>query len=158
MKKIIALVFVLISTQAFAATTPNSFVTPQAPNRGGVRFVQGIDAPLTFKTLYTAGANGSRCYAVLSTNNDSATHPLVLAIFNSGNPFILAQVTTAALAGQTAGVPPTNLIAAFAGALPVDQNGNSFIQLISGDTLQLEYATSLTASTNITGIAFCSDF
>jgi hypothetical protein len=160
MMKKIALILALLLTpiSAFAATTPNSFVTPQTPNRGIVRFLQGTDAPFTFKVLYTAGANGSRCYAMMSSNNDSVTHPLVVAVFNGGVIYNSIQLTSVAVAGNSAGVPPQNLMAAFSGALPVDQNGNPFIQLISGDTLQMEYGTALTTSDYINAIAFCSDY
>jgi hypothetical protein len=143
---------------ASAATTPNSFITPQTPNRGGVRFNQGTDGPLTYKTLYTAGANGSRCYTVLASNNDSVTHALVLTVYNAGTQYLNIEITTSATAGNVSGTPPNNLIGAFSGGLPVDQNGNPFIQLISGDTLQMEYGTALTSATFIAGYAYCVDY
>ena len=88
MKKLLALAFALLLSPAFAATTPNSFVTPQTPNRGIVRFLQGTDAPLAWKTIYTAGANGSRCYAAWSANSDTTSvHALVMAIWNGGIPY-----------------------------------------------------------------------
>ena len=71
-------------TQANAATTPNSFVSPQTPNRGIVQFLQGTDNAGTYKTLYTAGANGSRCYGMLMNSNDtSTTHLVTVQIVNS---------------------------------------------------------------------------
>ena len=54
-----------------------SVITPQVVNRAIVQFLQGTDVAGTYKTLYTAGANGSRCVALQSTNTDgSATQVL----------------------------------------------------------------------------------
>jgi hypothetical protein len=49
-----------------AAVTANSVITPHVVNRAIVQFLQGTDVAGTYKTLYTAGANGSRCVALLS--------------------------------------------------------------------------------------------
>lgn len=50
----------LLMAPAHAATTPNSIITVQTPNRGIVQFLQGTDTAGTYKTIYTAGANGSK--------------------------------------------------------------------------------------------------
>ena len=65
MKRIIfALCTVLLASPAFAAVTANSVVTAQTPNRGVVQFLQGTDSAGTYKTLYTAGTNGSICFGL----------------------------------------------------------------------------------------------
>ena len=74
----------LAAGAAEAATTPNSVVTPQIPNRGVVQFLQGTDNVGTYKTLYTGGTNGSRCYGMLMNNNDtSTTHLITVQIVNA---------------------------------------------------------------------------
>src|ERR1700727_2044141 len=71
-RKLLVIAILICAAQfAHAATTPNSVVTAQTPNRGVVQFLQGTDSAGTYKTLYTAGANGSKCNAMWSTNNDA---------------------------------------------------------------------------------------
>ena len=162
MKKfwIALLAFALAAGTAFAAATPNSFVTPQVPSRGIVQFLQGTDSAGTYKTLYTAGSNGSRCYAIWSTNNDgSATHLLTIQIVNGGVKFGGTAITTVSSAGFATGVPGQDLMGSGAWVgLPRDQYGNPYIQLVSGDTLQATFATNLTSSDLINIVASCSDF
>ena len=146
--------------QANAATTPNSVVSPQTPNRGIVQFLQGTDAPLTFKTIYTAGANGSRCYGMTSNNSDgSVGHSLITTVTNGGINYGGAAITTTTNAGLVAANPPQAMLTpAVWPGLAVDTYGNPYIQLISGDTLRAEYATALTAAAAINIIVTCNDF
>ena len=145
---------------ADAAVTPNSYVTPQTPNNGKVQFLQGTDSAGTYKTLYTGGSNGSRCYAIWMTTNDgTATHLVTVQVVNSAVKYGGTAFTTVLGAGFTTGVPPQNIMtAANWPGLPVDQYGNPYVQLVSGDTIQATFATSLTASTVINMQASCSDF
>jgi hypothetical protein len=156
---------------AEAAVTPNNIVTPQVVNRGIVQFLQGTDVAGTYKTLYTAGANGSRCVAIMTTNNDgSATHLLTLQVVNSAVKYGGAAVTTISSAGFANGapaqlitkVPSLNPVVASSGLplwpLPEDSDGNGYLQMISGDTLQVTFATNLTAATLINVYASCVDF
>jgi hypothetical protein len=146
-------------TVASAATTPNSFVSPQTPNRGILQFTSSSSAG-TYATLYTAGANGSRCYAAWINNNDpSATHLVTLQVVNSTTKYGGTALTTVESAGFTSGNPPQNLLtSAVWPGLPVDAYGNPYIQLISGDTLQATFATSITSSDVVNLFAVCSDF
>ena len=160
MKRIIALFLCLLSYSAFALTTPNSFISPQTPTRGIVRFAQGVDTAGTYKTIYTAGANGSRCYAIWGSNNDgSTTHDITIGLFNGGVEYATSLTTTVKSAGTSTGVPNQSFLAGFVG-LPVDQYGNNYIQMIYGDTLQVTFATTIGggSSTYISLIASCSDF
>lgn len=145
---------------AEAAVTANSFVTPQTPNNGKVQFLQGTDSAGTYKTLYTAGSNGSRCYGLWSTNNDgSATHLITLQIVNNSVKYGGIALTSVESAGFANGAPAQNLLSSSVWpGLPIDQYGNPYIQLVSGDTLQATFATSLTTSDVINIVASCSDF
>jgi len=145
---------------AHAAVTANSFVTPQTPNRGIMQFLQGTDVAGTYKIIYTAGANGSRCYGLITTNNDpSATHLLTIQINNGVIKYGGAALTTVSSAGFANGTPAQNLLSSSVWpGLPLDQYGNPYIQLINGDTLQATYATALTSGDVINIVASCSDF
>lgn len=162
MRKILLGLFGLILSvsAANATVTANSYVTPQTPTNGKVQFLQGTDSAGTYKTLYTAGANGSRCYAMWSTNNDaSATHLITVQIVNSTVKYGGTAVTSVESAGFANGTPAQNLLVpTIWPGLPMDQNGNPYIQLVSGDTIQATFATSLTSSDLINIVAACSDF
>lgn len=135
-------------------TTPNSIITPQTPNRGLVRFLMGTDSPGTYKTLYTAGANGSRCYGIWSSSTDAVAHPVQLGIFNSGVEYFGVGFTSASYAAQ---ITTINVMTGWVG-LPVDQYGNPYIQMVSGDTLQATFSTAGTATASVYLYASCSDF
>lgn len=162
MKRLISgiLAVALLSIPASAAVTPNSVVTAQTPNRGIVQFLQGTDTAGTYKTLYTAGSNGSKCSAVWENNNDaSATHLITLEIVNSSVKYGGAAMTTAVSDGYANGVPAKNMMASTIWpGLPLDSDGNPFFFLNSGDTLQATFATALTTSDKINLVAVCSDF
>ena len=145
---------------ADATTTPNSFVTPQVPNRGIVQFLQGTDTAGTYKTLYTAGANGSRCYGMWETNNDaSATHLVTVQIVNGGIKYGGMAITSASSDGYANGKPAVNLMSSTNWpGLPQDQYGNPYIQLVSGDTVQATFATALTSSDVLNIVTVCADF
>lgn len=160
MRKLALASLLLCSTSlaSLAATTPNTFVAPQTPTRGIVQFLQGTDTPGTYKTLYTANANGSRCYGMWMTSNDPASHLVTVQIVNGGIRYGgLAASTGTTLPGFADGVAAINLLPKWPG-LPLDQNGNPYIQLVSGDTIQATFATALTASDVVNVAASCSDF
>lgn len=159
-KTALALALALLCGTAEAATTPNSVVTAQTPNRGVVQFLQGTDTAGTYKTLYTAGANGSKCFGMWSTNNDAAaTHLITVQIVNTSVKYGGVALTSVESAGFVSGVPAQSLMtAAVWPGLPVDSDGNAYLMLASGDTLQATYATNLTSSDLINISLTCSDF
>ena len=142
------------------ATTPNTFVNPITPNRGVVQFLQGTDSAGTYKTVYTAGSNGSKCTGIWETNNDaSATHLITLQIVNTSVKYGGVAITSIENAGFANATAAQNLMAPGVWpGLPRDSDGNPFIMLISGDTLQATFATSLTSSDLINIVATCVDF
>jgi len=145
---------------AQAAVTPNSVVTLQTPTRGLVQFLQGTDTAGTYKTLYTAGTNGSRCTGMyLTTDDGTATHLVTIQVVNGGVRYGGVALTTALSAGfanGTAALAP--MAPTLWPGLPLDSDGNPYLQLVSGDTLQATYATALTAGTRISLVAICGDY
>jgi len=145
---------------AFAAPTGNNVITAQTPNRGIVQFLQGTDSAGTYKTLYTAGANGSKCFGMITNNNDaSATHLVTVQIVNATVKYggvALTSVESAGYANATA--PQAMMTAALWPGLPVDSDGNPYLMLASGDTLQATFATNLTSTDLLNIVVTCSDF
>ena len=150
----------ILSGNAIAATTPNSAVRAQTPTEGRVQFLQGTDSAGTYKTLYTASANGTRCNGIWITNNDpSATHLVTCQIVNTAVKYGGAAITTVVSAGFTNANPAQNLISPVVWTgLPNDSANNPYVQMVSGDTLQCTFATALTASDLINIVADCADF
>lgn len=161
MKKILlSAVLALICSGALAAVTANSVVTAQTPNRGVVQFLQGTDSAGTYKTLYTAGSNGSKCQGLVMNNNDaSATHLVTVQIVNTSVKYGGVALTSVSSAGYASGTPPQAMMTAtiWPGLL-VDSDGNPYINLISGDTLQATFATALTSADVLNIYVVCFDF
>lgn len=160
MKHIFVLLLALFGTPVWAAGIPNSFITPQTPNLGLVRFVQGTDAAGTFKTAYTAGANGSKCFSSLLVHNDqTVTHQILIQVTRSAVPFIVATYTTVIGLAANINGPSVNLMAtANWSGLPGDNNGNGFFELNSGDILQMTFVTALSAADIINIAVQCGDY
>lgn len=160
MKKLFALLFLLFAFPAFAATTPNSIVTPQTPNRGVVQFLQGTDTAGVYKTLYTAGTNGSKIVGLSTNNNDgSATHLITCQIVNTAIKYGGVSLTSVESAGFASGTNGQNLLSStlWPGGY-TDANGNYALILISGDTLQCTFATALTSTDLINILVTAMDF
>lgn len=145
---------------ADAAVTANSNITPQTPNRGIVQFLQGTDAANTDKTLYTAGANGSICKGMTATTNDGSTaHLITVQLKNGSVDYGGTAVNVPVSSGFASGAPPVNMMSSTNWpGLPLDSDNNPFIYLISGDTLQAQYASTLTSAKVANVIVVCSDF
>lgn len=124
--------------------TANSFVSGQTPNRGAVTFIGTTDAAGTLKNLYVAGPNGSDVYGVVAVNNGATIHNATLVINNSGGT-VLAQLNTVSVpasAGNNGTATPAALMTPNVWpGLAVDENGNPYLRVNSGDTLGAKYAT-----------------
>jgi hypothetical protein len=156
----LAALLALLGPVADAAVTANSIVTAQTPNRGIVQFLQGTDTAGTYKTLYTSGSNGSRCYGMVMNNNDgSATHLVTVQVVNTAVKYGGVALTTVSNAGFANATPPQSLMAPSVWpGLPMDSNGNPYLALASGDTIQATFATALTSTDLINIQVTCVDF
>lgn len=157
----VIMLFGLSICQSMAAVTPNSVVTTQTPNRGLVQFTT---TPGTYKTLYTAGANGSKCWGMFMTNSDpTTTHLVTIQVFNGGTAYGGTAVTTVLSAGFATGVAPQAITGVGPTGvnnwpgLPLDSDGNPYIALISGDTIQATYASAFTSGV-INLYVTCADY
>jgi hypothetical protein len=131
-------------------------ITPQ-------NFVQGTDAAGTYKTIYTAGANGSKVTGIIvATDDGSATHVLTLVLTRSATDYYIGAYTlpiSSGTSGAAANVDmlnggPSSLIV----GLPRDNDGQKYLFLKSGDTLRMTFATALTAGKRIDVNCIGADF
>lgn len=139
------------------ATTPNSVVTVQTPKNGHVQIAPG-DAQAQ-KTVYTAGANGSKITGLLLQSSDTAARDVQVSITTSGTSFPIGTVTVPIGAGNAGTVPSVNgLNNTQLPGVPTDSDGDPYIFLQSGDTLTVSALTTVTAAKLITVTAIGGDF
>ena len=155
-----------LASPSFAAVTPNSLVTTQTPKRGLYQFTSASTpasgTTTNAQTVYTAGSNGSKCFAVYMSNTDgSATHVVNYGVYDSTHYVTLGGTTTVSPGtGGVTGVPVVQnlLTSTLSPGTPVDGNGNPFIYLNSGDTLVAWYVTAITSNDFVNVYADCQDF
>jgi hypothetical protein len=141
------------------ALTPNSVVSPQTPSRGLVRFVGTTDGTATLKALYTAGTNGSKVLGIVGVNAGATAHNVTLMIVNGGTNYQGNVVNLGTQAGNNGTVTPVALMSASVWpGLPVDSNGNPYLELNSGDTLEAEYATAQATTETISLYCVAQDY
>ncbi len=124
----------------------NTPVFIQNPKAGAVSFTSA-DSANSKKTLVTADADGTKVVAVMSTSSDTSDRIAQLWLTRSATSYLLGSVIVPDLSG-TDGVNPTvNLLdTTMVPSLPVDNDGQPYILLESGDTLQVSFTTAITAA------------
>jgi len=149
------LLFLLPALPSFAATTANSVITAQVPQQERYQFTHSITAG-TYETVYTAGPNGSKVTGLFVSNNDtSATHVVTCGIYNTSVQYASWSVTTTS---PSAGLYNNLAMLTSWVGLPVDSDGNPFMYLVSGDTIQCAAATTITTSDFVVVTAIGADF
>jgi hypothetical protein len=132
-------------------------VFPQTPKNGKVQILPADTT--TLKTLYTAGSNGSKIHGIIATSTDTAAQTITLSITNAGTSYTLGTIQIAITAGTVVGTPSTNFLdLTKIPGLPLDSDGNPEILLVSGDTLQVNSGTTVTAAKVLNFIAIGADF
>jgi len=132
------------------AFTQNSVATLiKQPQNGKVQ-IANADAS-NQKTVYTAGASGSKVTSLLAVSSDTSARDVQISITNGGTSFPLGTVTVPIGAGNSGSVNSVNLLdpTKLLG-LAFDSDGNPFVQLISGDTLTVSALTTVTSGKLIT--------
>jgi hypothetical protein len=137
------------------ATTPNSYVAVQAPKLGLVEIANADASGL--KTVVTAGANGSKVVGLMLSSSDTTARDVTWGISRGGTFYPLGTATVAITAGQIAATAGVNAFAARPG-LPVDNDGQPYVLLQSGDTLDIKALTTVTSAKAISAAAVFGDF
>lgn len=113
----------------------------------------------TLKTVLTGGANGSRVSGITITSTDTVTRDVQLWVTRSATNYLIGTVNLPINAGNINSA--TSVAALSSGqilGLPVDSNGNSYIDLKSGDVLAVAALTTVTAAKVISVSAISGDF
>ena len=110
------------------------------------------------KTIVTAGANGSKVTGLSASSNDAA-RIVVLNLVRSAVSYILTTVTVAANSGTDGTTASVNLInTTILPSLPIDNDGQPYLLLKSGDTLTAAVTVAVTAAKTISIAAIGADF
>lgn len=127
------------------------------PKNGKVQ-IANADASAQ-KTVYTAGASGSKVVSLNLQSTDTSSRDVQVSITNGGTSYPLGTLTVPANSGNTGSVVSINaLTPGFLAGLPVDADGNPYLLLVSGDTLTVSALTTVTAAKLITAVAMAGDF
>jgi hypothetical protein len=113
----------------------------------------------TQKTLVTAGANGTKVVAIQFTSTDTSARVVNVNITRSAVTVLVGAVNLPTLCG-TDGVTPAvdGMGVTLNPGLPIDNDGQKYVFLQSGDTLQINSQTTVTAAKTITATAIHADF
>jgi len=113
----------------------------------------------TLKTLWTAGANGSKIVAVGTSSDDSATEDLQLWFNNGTIDILLGTKTIPITAGFITGTPAFNW---FDGIqipwLPIDKDGQRYLILPAAGLLKIGAKVTVTTAKTLYTTAIGSDF
>lgn len=136
--------------------TPVFAQTPKVTNNS---FTNTDTADTTFVTICTGGSNGTKVTGILVTSDDgTASHVVRLYLDNGGTNFIIGSATVATNAGKDGGTTAgVDLLGEVAG-LPVDNDGQPYLFLESGDLLEVQFSTAITASTKLYFTCIHADF
>ena len=124
----------------------------------GVQQVLPADTT-TLKTLITAGAQGSRVFSIVVASTDTTTRDLQLWLTRSATNYLIGTVNIPLSAGNINSAPSISILNnTQMPGLPLDANGNPYIDLKASDMLAIATTTTVTAAKAINATAVCGDF
>jgi hypothetical protein len=136
------------------ALKPFYFDVPKVSNAE----IANADAS-NLKTVVTGAPNGSKVNSLTLASDDTAAREVQLGVTqNAGAFFPLGTVSVPITAGTVAATPAVNALNRTAcPGLPLDSDGNPYLLLESGDTLQIKALTTVTATKKIYATALHGD-
>jgi hypothetical protein len=135
------------STPVFVQTPKNTQIT-----------IVAADAS-TNKTVCTAGTNGTKVTALWVTSDDTSARIIQWKITRSAVTVLCGSTNVATLAGTDGVTPAVDLLGATLNpGLPIDNDGNKYLFLVSGDTLVISSTTTVTAAKTVSATAIHADF
>jgi hypothetical protein len=114
----------------------------------------------SLKVIATAGTNDSIIRLISATSDDTVAHDVLLFLVDaSSNKYLLGAVAVAAGSGSSSATSPVNLLdKTKLTFLPVDIEGNTFLRLKNGWTLQVGLLTQVSAGKTLTINSTSEDF
>jgi hypothetical protein len=128
--------------------TSSTPVLVQTPKLGLAQIVNA-DAS-NKKTVVTAGANGSKLTALTACSDDTSARIVQVIVTRSATDYILASVPVPAGSGTDGSAAAVNLLnATILPGLSIDNDGQRYLFLESGDTLAVKATTTVTAAKTV---------
>lgn len=138
-----------VSHQAVFAQTPK--ITPAS--------LLNADSANTKKTIHTAGSNGSKVVAVTASSTDTSARIAQLWLTRSATSYLLGSVNIPAGSGTDGVVAAVNLLlSTLIPGLPIDNDGQRYLHLESGDTFQVSCTTQVTSAKEVDFLCVAADF
>lgn len=136
---------------AFTATP----VIVQTPKIG---LTQILPADTTAaKTVIVVGANGAKVTGLIATSTDTAARTIQISVVRSAVSYLLGSTTVAIAAGTDGTNLSSNLLSTIPG-LPIDNDGQSYLYLETGDTLTVASTVTVTAAKAVSVLATFGNF
>jgi opacity protein-like surface antigen len=165
MKTLLLLAFslVLMAAPALAADAP---IFPGTIKTTITTFVEGTDSPDTYKTIVTAGASGSKIIGIWVSSTDAVLGNETHVMYSNSTTDHCATDGTCAtaeangveiLAGQPDQEGSTSYLDDWS-ASPEDSDGNPFVLLQGGYTLEMTYTDAMTAGARLEVVVMYMDF
>jgi hypothetical protein len=137
--------------------TSSTPVLVQMPKLGLVQILNA-DAS-SKKTVVTAGANGSKLTALTASSDDTSARIIQLIVTRSATDYILASVSVPASSGTDGTAAAVNLLnPTILPGLSVDNDGQRYLFLESGDTLTVKSTTTVTTAKTVSIAAGFGNF
>jgi hypothetical protein len=115
------------------------------------------DAANTKKTVATAGASGSKVVALNATSTDTSARIAQVWLTRSATSYLLGSLSVPIAAG-TDGTTVTADLLGLIPNVPRDNDGQKYLFLESGDTLQVSFTTQVTAAKEIDVVSVFGNF
>lgn len=111
------------------------------------------------KVVCTAGSNGAKVTALQLCSDDTSARVIQLLIKRSGTSILVGSVNVPTLAGTDGTTVAVNALnSTMLPGLPIDNDGQRYIFLESGDTLEIKSTTTVTAAKTVSATAIFGNF
>lgn len=111
------------------------------------------------KTIHTAGSGGTKITAVFALSDDSSNRLLTLSVLRGAVHYPISATTVAANSGTDGTAASVDLLAAARSPwVPVDNDGQKYLLLESGDVLEVKSGSTVTSAKFVTVGAMGAEF
>ena len=138
------------------AVTPTP-IFPQVIRNWGAQILNATASLLV--NLATGGANGTKIESIMVSSTDTSSRDLAFTMSSGATVIYLTTVNIPITAGNTNAIPSVDILRnAQIPGLAYDSNGNKYLYLANGWTLQINTLTTVTAAKAVQVFAQGGDF
>lgn len=111
------------------------------------------------KVVCTAGTNGTKVVALMLCSDDTSSRIIQVLIKRGGTSVLVGSVSVPTLAGTDGAAYGVNALnGLMLPGLPIDSDGQKYIFLESGDTLEIKSTTTVTAAKTVSATCISGNF